>query len=79
MDKELTSYQKKIKSPKWQKKRLQILQRDDFKCRACGDTKSELHVHHIYYNPLNINPWDYSDNLLITLYDKCHTMEHKLD
>jgi 5-methylcytosine-specific restriction endonuclease McrA len=79
MDRELTVYQKKLTSPKWQKKRLQILQRDNFKCRACGDTESELHVHHIYYHPLNINSWDYSDYLLITLCDSCHKKEHELD
>jgi hypothetical protein len=73
------AYLDKLKNPKWQKKRLEIMNRDNFKCRCCGDTETNLNVHHIYYNSLNKNPWDYSDNLLITICDKCHKKEHEID
>lgn len=29
------TYKENLKNPKWQKKRLKILKRDDFKCRCC--------------------------------------------
>lgn len=42
-------YSEKLKDPRWQKKRLEILNRDEFACRFCGDNKSTLNVHHISY------------------------------
>jgi len=66
-------YSEKIKDPRWQKKRLEILQRDDFRCKWCGDKESTLHVHHIAY--LKGNIWDTPDNLLITLCETCHSEE----
>lgn len=67
------SYASKLKSPKWQKKRLEILDRDSYKCRFCEDEESTLHVHHISYS--NGNPWDIDSNLLITLCESCHAEE----
>ena len=62
-------YSEKLKDPRWQKKRLQILNRDQFKCRFCSDDKTELHVHHLKYK---CNPWDAHDEDLVTLCEKCH-------
>jgi len=54
---------------------LKILERDDFACQYCGDTEKTLHVHHkIYFT--NYNPWDYEDNILMTLCDDCHRDVH---
>jgi transcription elongation factor Elf1 len=66
------TYSEKLKSPKWQKKRLEILQRDNFNCRNCGDTESSLHVHHIKYIA-NTDPWDYDEKYLLTLCESCHS------
>lgn len=66
------TYSQKLKDPRWQKKRLEVLNRDSFSCRFCGDDKNTLHVHHISYNG---DPWDTDDNLLITLCDDCHQVE----
>ena len=66
------NYSEKLKDPRWQKKRLEILQRDDFSCRICGDNESTLHIHHINYNT---NPWETRDDLLITLCENCHDEE----
>jgi hypothetical protein len=63
------SYSDKLKDPRWQKKRLQILDRDDFTCRYCSDTETELHVHHLEYNG---EPWQQSNDKLITLCKHCH-------
>lgn len=70
-----SSWSDQYKSPKWQKKRLEILNRDDFTCQNCGDTESTLHVHHKVYTP-NTSVWDYADNYLITYCDGCHEMAH---
>lgn len=69
------NYSDKLKSPKWQKRRLQILERDEFKCKICKCKEQTLHVHHINYTS-NTDPWDYPDNKLITLCDVCHKKVH---
>jgi len=63
------TYWQKLTDPRWQKKRLIILERDEFMCQQCFDTEEELHVHHIRYNN---NPWDADDKYLITLCKSCH-------
>jgi uncharacterized protein YlaI len=63
------TYAEKLKNPKWQKKRLEILNRDNFCCQKCGDAETELRVHHKKYNG---NPWDAADEDLITLCKICH-------
>lgn len=73
MAKEKT-YSEKLKDPRWQKKRLEILQRDNWQCYYCGDTKTTLHVHHEMY--LGNNPWDTPDECLTTLCEDCHFVEH---
>lgn len=67
-------YSEKLKDPRWQKKRLTILNRDSFCCTVCGDDKNTLHVHHIGYHG---DPWDVPDNLLTTLCESCHETEHE--
>lgn len=66
-----------IKSPFWQKRRLEIMKRDNFVCQFCGDHETTLNVHHIIYIPGN-KPWDYKDEHLITLCEPCHLDEEKL-
>ena len=68
------TYYEKLKDPRWQKKRLEILNRDEFTCKICNDTKSTLHIHHKYYEYGN-DPWDYPDNCFITLCADCHESE----
>lgn len=67
----MTTYSEKLKHPKWQKKRLQILNRDKFTCKLCRDTETTLHVHHKYYETGN-DPWDYPNTALVTLCEHCH-------
>jgi hypothetical protein len=70
------SYSSKLKDPRWQKKRLQILQRDEFKCKSCGNDESTLHVHHMVY--MVDNPWESADIDLVTLCENCHETYHTL-
>jgi len=70
-------YSEKLKSPKWQKKRLEVLNRDNFTCCKCGDTETELHVHHLKYYK---EPYDADLSSLETLCKYCHyyfTFIHK--
>ena len=65
------TYSDKLKSPKWQKKRLEIMKRDNFTCKKCGDIETQLHVHHKEY--INgLDPWEYLNKYLITLCEDCH-------
>ena len=68
------SYSEKLKDPRWQKKRLKILERDDWTCQRCKSKTETLHVHHRRYLP-NTQPWDHPDKLLLTLCDICHELE----
>lgn len=65
------AYWEKLKDPQWQKKRLEILQRDEFTCVDCGSKDQTLHVHHTYYRR-GADPWDYPDESFKTLCEDCH-------
>ena len=75
--KKLTYYEM-LKHPKWQKKRLEILERDEFRCSLCLDTDQTLHVHHEYYNN-NLKLWEYPPHALTTLCSNCHREAHELN
>lgn len=62
--------------PRWQKKRLEILERDGFKCTECMDETKTLHVHHTHYEN-HLDYWDYSNDSYITLCEDCHSYVHK--
>lgn len=64
------TYSEKLRDPRWQKKRLQILERDGWACKSCGTTTQNLQVHHIIY--ARRDPWDYPDDSYQTLCDECH-------
>jgi len=69
------NYSDKLLDPRWQKKRLEILQRDSFKCRLCDDGESTLHVHHDSYKG---NPWDIDPIELKTVCKYCHAIIHNI-
>jgi len=68
------AYRRKLKDPRWQKMRLEIFNRDDFKCQYCDDKRETLHVHHLEYLP-DLDPWQYPMESLITLCESCHEDE----
>jgi hypothetical protein len=70
------TYAEKLRSPEWQKKRLEILQRDKWKCQCCGNKDETLNVHHTLYVK-NKNPWDYKDAVYKTLCESCHKKWHE--
>lgn len=64
-------YLEKLKDPRWQKKRLEILERDGWRCKSCGNKEVTLHVHHIFYFPKK-DPWEINNGFLVTFCEDCH-------
>lgn len=67
----MTNYSEKLRDPRWQKKRLEILDRDKFTCQLCNDKKTTLNVHHKEYIS-GRDVWQYSNKMLITYCETCH-------
>ena len=66
------TYAEQLKDPRWQRKRLEILERDSFTCTSCGDKEKQLHVHHgAYLSGLKV--WEYDDKMLHTVCVTCHS------
>jgi hypothetical protein len=70
------SYSEKLKDPRWQKKRLEVFNRDKFACLCCGRKDQTLHVHHLRYAA---EPWDTPMDHLETLCEQCHEMRTAFD
>lgn len=66
------TYSEKLKDPRWQEKRLEILERDDYTCYMCENEANNVH-HLRYYG----EPWDVDNEDLISLCYKCHTEWHQ--
>lgn len=64
------TYSEKLKDPRWQKKRLKILERDNWTCVYCDDKEKTLHIHHEKYSG---EPWETNDDDLKTCCSVCHT------
>ena len=66
------SYYDKLKDPRWQRKRLEIMERSEFTCEICGNENNEpLHIHHGYYEK-GLDPWEYESDTLWCLCASCH-------
>jgi hypothetical protein len=70
------TYYEKLKDPRWQKKRLEVMEANDFCCEVCGDSESTLNVHHKEYFK-NHEPWEYSAGQLVCICESCHESEHE--
>lgn len=69
------TYAEKLRDPRWQKKRLEILQLRGWKCVSCEDSEEELHVHHRYYIS-GRDPWEYPDWCYEVKCKSCHQHDH---
>lgn len=67
------TYAERLRDPRWQMKRLEILKRDNSTCQLCNDKTTELHVHHYCYHSSG-NPWESDDDDLVTYCKHCHLM-----
>lgn len=71
-------YSEKLLDPRWQKRRLQLLEKAEWTCSACGEEKETLHVHHGAYLK-GFDPWDYPDEMLHVYCHDCHEFAHEKD
>lgn len=69
----MKTYSEKLKDPRWQRKRLEVMQRANWRCELCGDPLSTLHVHHLGYER-GKEPWEHED--LACLCEHHHDMAH---
>jgi 5-methylcytosine-specific restriction endonuclease McrA len=70
-----TDYQDKLRDVEWQRKRLEIFQRDGRACTTCGASTGEMHVHHKRYRR-GMMPWESPADELTTLCADCHAVAH---
>lgn len=70
------TYYEKLKDPRWQKKRLEVMEKAEFRCSLCMDDTSTLNVHHKEYFK-GKEPWDYEAEQLVCLCEDCHANIHE--
>lgn len=71
------NYLEQLKHPNWQRKRLEIMQRDNYQCQSCGNKEVQLNVHHGYYDKY-LYLWEYNNETLHTLCFPCHSETHSV-
>jgi 5-methylcytosine-specific restriction endonuclease McrA len=71
------AYADLLKDPRWQKKRLEIMERAGWKCELCGNRTLTLHVHHTRYDRRR-KPWQYENRELLCICEVCHGKLHGL-
>lgn len=73
----MSNFFENYKRPEWQKKAAEIRERAGYECEWCGDNKSQLDVHHSYYEK-DAMPWEYPSESLHCLCKKCHKEQQEL-
>ena len=76
MSKPKKSYSEQLRDPRWQKKRLEVLNASGWKCSLCGTSTETLHVHHKIYLT-GRDPWEYEAGQLAVLCESCHDEVHE--
>lgn len=59
------------RDPRWQKKRLEVMDAANFTCQECYAKDVTLHVHHKFYRR-KAKPWEYAITELRCLCENCH-------
>lgn len=67
----MKTYTEKLRDPRWQKKRLQVLEAATWRCEDCKCKDKPLEIHHCYYIR-GLEPWQYGGDLLMCLCETCH-------
>lgn len=75
-------YWQKLKDPRWQKMRLEVMNREGFRCEYCGKKDDTLNVHHAFYEK-GKEPWEYDPRMLHCVCESCHAdwhyLKHRVD
>jgi hypothetical protein len=71
----VSEFWEKYKDPRWQRRRLEVMQNVGFCCEGCGSTTKTLNVHHKFYRK-GRDPWQYNDDELMCLCEDCHETWH---
>jgi len=72
------SYSEKLKDVRWQKKRLEVLERAGWKCEDCGAAEGVcLHVHHKWYEREK-EPRGYPDECFVACCEDCHDAREQM-
>jgi 5-methylcytosine-specific restriction endonuclease McrA len=53
----MPTYRQQLRDPRWQRRRLQVFERDGWTCQQCGAEDQELQVHHTRY-VAGAAPWE---------------------
>lgn len=72
------TYAQQLKDPRWQRRRLERLNKAEFRCELCFSETTELHVHHSEYFKGRM-AWEYEDHELEVLCKDCHVSHHQLE
>lgn len=64
-------YMERLRDPRWQRNRLAVLERAEWRCEGCGTREVNLQIHHGYYER-GLMPWEYPPEALYCLCDDCH-------
>jgi hypothetical protein len=75
MSKQKQNYWEKLKDPRWQRKRLEVMERVNFTCQKCYREDQTLNVHHLYYMSKR-DPWEYPNFALQCICEECHEEGH---
>lgn len=70
------TYSEQLRHPKWQRKRLEVLQAAGWECENCGDKETTLNVHHKRYIKGRM-AWEYGRDELVALCEPCHQSDHQ--
>jgi hypothetical protein len=73
----VNTYAEKLLDPRWQKKRLEVMERAGFECESCGAGDKTLTVHHSYYE-WGLEPWEYPNESLHCFCQPCHHKAQEL-
>jgi hypothetical protein len=65
------TYFEKLKDPRWQRKRLELLEAANWQCQHCSAASKTMHVHHNFYRS-KADPWDYPNHAFAALCEDCH-------
>lgn len=75
-----SGYKKLLRDPRWQKRRLEVLNAANWKCEDAGCQRNDslLEVHHCYYI-WGRDPWDYPRDCFIALCGGCHEKRQAIE